>query len=410
MEITIFQDIIINLVLITFPILIYLVLAIYRDNITKKYNNLILSIALVTSLYLCLRFGTSTSNNKIFLFCNIPIVISYIKKNYSLAITLSLLNIIYCYNIDCILFIITICKYTSYLLLYTIARKKNLTTNGFILSTAVLQGFFLSFEYFFLEVHSSINDIVILLILVFVYYFITFFIVYIFKIIDKVQELNRTIKLLEKDKKIKDSLFKLTHEIKNPLAVCKGYLEMIDLNKPQKAEKYIKIMTEEIDRSLSIMTDFIQFNKIKIKKERICINTLIKDVYNSLKLVAKTQNIRLIYKEVNEPQYIDGDYERLKQVLINLVKNSIESITKDGIINLQFNINSNYIELVVEDNGIGMSKETLSRIKEMFYTTKEYGTGLGVSLSNEIIEAHNGELKYISTLNQGTTVKVRLPK
>ena len=89
--------------------------------------------------------------------------------------------------------------------------------------------------------------------------------------------------MLEKDKKIKDALFKLTHEIKNPLSVCKGYLEIIDLNKREKSEKYIKIMKEEIDRSLNIMTDFIQFNKIKIKKERICVNTLLEDVYDSFK-------------------------------------------------------------------------------------------------------------------------------
>ena len=71
MEVTIFKDIIINVVLITFPILIYLVLEIYKDNVTDNYNNMILSISLVSSLYLCLRFGTVTSNSKIFLFWDI---------------------------------------------------------------------------------------------------------------------------------------------------------------------------------------------------------------------------------------------------------------------------------------------------------------------------------------------------
>ena len=59
---------------------------------------------------------------------------------------------------------------------------------------------------------------------------------------------------------------------------------------------------------------------------------------------------------------------------------------------------------------MGMSEETLSKIKEMFYTTKEYGTGLGVSLSNEIIEAHGGTLTYTSKINKGTNVKIRLPR
>ena len=409
MEITIFNDIIVNIILVTFPILIYLVLSIYKDDISNNYNNLLLSISLVTSLYLCLRFGATTLNSKVFLFCNIPIVISYIKKKYFLAIILSLLNIFYCYNIDNMLFIIII-KYTSYFILYVVSNKKKITINSFILSMAVLQGFFLSFEYFFLEVHSTINDIVILIILVFAYYFITFFIVYIFEMIDKVQNLNNTIEVLEKDKKIKDALFKLTHEIKNPLAVCKGYLEMIDINKPNKAEKYINIITEEINRSLNIMTDFIQFNKIKIKPQKLCVDYLIKDVYDSFKLVAKTKNIKLKYIENENNTYISGDYERLKQVLINLIKNSIESIKNEGKIILTLTPINNYVDINIEDNGCGMTSETLSKIKEMFYTTKESGTGLGVALSNEIVDAHHGKLIYNSKFNKGTIVTIRLPK
>ena len=410
MEITIFKDIILNIILIIFPILVYFLLSIYKDDITKKYNDFLLNIALLTSLYLCLRFGTITSNNKILLFCNIPIVISFIKKKPFLAIILSLINIIYCYQIDNVLLKITLIKYFSYLLLYFASRKRKLSANGFILSSAVLQGFFLSFEYFFLEVNSSLNDIIILLILVFIYYFITFIIVYIFKLIDKVQNLNKTIKLLEKDKKIKDALFKLTHEIKNPLAVCKGYLEMINFDKKEKAEKYIVIMKEEIDRSLNIMTDFIQLNKIKIEKKKISINNLLNDIYDSFKLVAKTKNIRLKNIDQHYNIYVDGDYERLKQVLINLIKNSIEAINENGIIEIGSKIYGNYIEINVKDNGIGMSEEALLKLKEMFYTTKENGTGLGISLSNEIIEAHGGSLTFISHLNEGTIAQIRLPR
>lgn len=409
MEITIFKDIVLNIILIIFPILVYFLLAIYKDDITKKYNDFLLNVSLLTSLYLCLRFGTITSNNKTLLFCNVPIVISFIKKKPILSMILSLINIVYCYQIDNVLLIITFIKYLSYLILYLVSKKRKLSVNGFILSSAVLQGFFLSFEYFFLEVNSSLNDIIILLILVFTYYFITFIIVYIFKLIDKVQNLNKTIKLLEKDKKVKDALFKLTHEIKNPLAVCKGYLEMIDFDKREKAEKYVVIMQEEINRSLNIMTDFIQLNKIKIEKKKICVNDLLDDIYNSFKLVAKSENIKLIYNDSNNDIYIDGDYDRIKQVLVNLIKNSIEAINKDGIIEIINKKLDDFDEIAIKDNGMGMSEETLSKLKEMFYTTKENGTGLGVSLSNEIIEAHGGSLTFKSSLNKGTTAQIRLP-
>lgn len=409
MEITIFKDIILNIIFITFPLLLYLLLSIYKDNISKNCNDSILKLALLTSLYLCLRFGIITSNNKILLFCNIPIVISFIKKKPFFAFSLSLINIIYCYQISELLLAVTFIKYFSYFVLYLFANKKKLSINNFILSTAVLQGFFLSFEYFFLETGATINDVIILIILVFIYHTITFFIVYIFKTIEKVQKLNFTIKSLEKDKKMKNALFKLTHEIKNPLAVCKGYLEIMDLNKREKTEKYIRIMQEEIDRSLNIMTDFIQFNKIKISKEKISINDLLEDTHESFKMICKTRGIKILYDNSNNNIFINGDYDRLKQVLVNILKNSVEAIDKNGTIKIETKKIANYIEIIVVDDGIGMSSDTLIKVKEMFYTTKPSGTGLGVALSNEIIEAHGGTLIYDSVLNKGTTVKIKLP-
>ena len=93
---------------------------------------------------------------------------------------------------------------------------------------------------------------------------------------------------LKKDKEIKNALFKLTHEIKNPLAVCKGYLDMINLEKKEKSEKYIRIMKQEINRSLNIMSDFVEYNKIKIKKEPLDLNMLLEDIYDSFKIIAST--------------------------------------------------------------------------------------------------------------------------
>ena len=410
MSFSIIEDIILNLILIVFPLLVYLVLVCYQDNSNKQRKNLLLNLALFSSLYLCLKFGITESNNKILLFCNIPIVIAYMKKQTYSGILLSIINIIYCYLIYDTLYIITIIKYSSYLVLYLCANKRRLSSSGFILSIAVLQGFFLSFEYFFREINVLINDFIILLLLVFIYYFVTFSILYIFKVIEKIESLNSTIKLLEKDKVIKDALFKLTHEIKNPLAVCKGYLDMINLDNKEKSTKYISIMKQEIDRSLNIITDFVEFNKIKVIKEQIDLNLLLEDVNDTFKILVDANNIKLLYNEQNDEDiYIMGDYERLKQVIINLLKNSLESIEEKGKIKMYTNMHKKYIDITVEDNGKGMDKEVLSKLTEMFYTTKENGTGLGVALSNEIIRAHNGELIYNSEPNKGTKATIRLP-
>ena len=410
MNLFIIKDIILNLILITFPILVYLVLVCYRENIDNNNKDTLLTIALITSLYLCLKYIPSEINTKVLLFCNIPIVIAYMKKKHYLGIFLSIINVLYSYYVLNIEVIIMIIKYASYLGLYLCARKKNLTSDSFILSIAIIQGFFLSFEYFFKDIKVSANDFVLLLIIVFIYYFATFSILYLFKVMDKIESLNTTIKMLEKDKKIKDALFKLTHEIKNPLAVCKGYIDMIDLNKEEKALKYINIMKQEINRSLNIISDFVEYNKIKVVKEQIDLNCLLDDVYDSFKILMTNKKIKLEYKNRDDQEiYFNGDYERLKQVIINILKNAYEACTENGKVEISSNLYKNYLDILIEDNGIGMDEEILKNIKEMFYTTKQNGTGLGVALSNEIIKSHNGELLFTSEPNKGTKVTIRLP-
>ena len=332
------------------------------------------------------------------------------KKKHYLGIFLSIANVLYSYYVLNIEVIIMIIKYLSYLVLYLCARKKNLSSGSFILSIAIIQGFFLSFEYFFKDIKVSVNDFILLLIIVFIYYFTTFSILYLFKVMDKIESLNTTIKMLEKDKKIKDALFKLTHEIKNPLAVCKGYIDMIDLNKEEKALKYISIMKQEINRSLNIISDFVEYNKIKVVKEQIDLNCLLDDVYDSFKILMTNKKIKLEYKNRDDQEiYFNGDYERLKQVIINILKNAYEACTENGKVEISSNLYKNYLDILIEDNGIGMDEETLKNIKEMFYTTKQNGTGLGVALSNEIIKSHNGELLFTSEPNKGTKVTIRLP-
>jgi len=411
MDISTIEDIILNLILILFPIFVYLVLVCYRcEESNSKMKNILLNIALLTSLYLCLKYGSNNENNKIMLFCNIPIVIAYMKKQTKFGIMLSIINIAYCYFVNNSIMIIILIKYITYLILYFCAEKKKLSSGSFILSVAVLQGFFLSFEYFFKEINITLSDFIILLTVVFIYYFITFTVLYLFKIIEKIESLNSTIKLLEKDKQIKDALFKLTHEIKNPLAVCKGYLDMINLDNIEKSNKYITIMKQEINRSLNIISDFVEYNKIKVVKEQIDLNMLLEDVYDSFKILVNASNIKLLYNDKNNDDiYIMGDYERLKQVLINLLKNSLESIENKGKIQIYTKLYKKYIDIVVQDDGKGMDEEVQSKLLEMFYTTKNNGTGLGVSLSNEIIKAHNGKLLYKSKVNTGTIATIRLP-
>ena len=214
------------------------------------------------------------------------------------------------------------------------------------------------------------------------------------------------IKELEKEKQLRTSLFKITHEIKNPIAVCKSYLDMFDINNKGHI-KYIEILKDEMNNILLLLQDFLAMNKIKIQKEILDINLLLEDVIKQFEPVLKEKNIKFIYNICEEEVFIEGDYNRLNQVLINMIKNSIEAIEYKGTIKINYEINKDF-KIIIEDNGIGIPKDELEKIKEPFYTTKKNGTGLGVSLSIEIINAHNGKLQY-EILKKGTRVIIELP-
>lgn len=403
-----FEDVLINIILIMFPILCYFVYSCYVEVINNKYNRIIFIMLLISSLYLCFKYGSIYENDKVLLFCNIPIVVAYLKKEGLFGIALSSFVILYCYFLFDYNVCIMVFKYLGYFICYLIALRKRVSSDSFLAVIAVIQGFFISFEYFFKKGYD-INLLVDLFIVVIVFYFVTFWALYLIKTADKITSLHVTIKKLEKEKVIMDSLFKLTHEIKNPIAVCKGYLDMLDVNDSKKVVKYVPIVRQEIDRSLNIMTDFMEFSKIKIEKEIIDINLLLDDVYDSLNILIHDHNIKLKYVENEDEIYVMGDYNRLKQVVINLVKNSKEAIVDKGEIVLMGKRMENRFLIKIIDNGIGMSKEELSKVKDMFYTTKDKGSGIGVCLSNEIIEAHGGTMRYESKLGKGTTVVIDLP-
>lgn len=226
--------------------------------------------------------------------------------------------------------------------------------------------------------------------------------------VSKVVELYSSLVEITKEKKLYESLFKITHEIKNPLAVCKGYLDMFDVNDPAKASRYAGIIDQEIDRTLLLLKDFSNVSKLNIDKEKMEVGMLLDDVCDEAELILDN-NIKFISDIKDDDVYIEADYNRIKQVLINVIKNSKEAITSKGKIVLKtYKKKGNYV-MEISDNGIGMDKSTKDKIGTAFYTTKSNGTGLGVCFSKEIIEKHKGTMKYISKMGEGTTVKITLP-
>jgi signal transduction histidine kinase len=217
---------------------------------------------------------------------------------------------------------------------------------------------------------------------------------------NKILKVHMDYKELKKDEQIHLSLFKITHEIKNPIAVCKGYLDMINLSDKDQVNRFIPIIRKEIERLLIILEDFLSINKVNNNSDIMDINMLIEDVVYKFNNNDIDINNNLIDDEI----YIYGDYNRLNQMLVNIIKNSIEAIDENGKININSYKRKNDYIVTIEDNGIGMNKEVLSKMREPFYTTKSRGTGLGMSLIYEIASSNKVKIEYLSKENIGTKV------
>lgn len=387
-----FEIIVLDISLIIFPMVCYIVYMFFVKTFNQEKNNIVLDIALISSVYLSVKYGVSVYNEIPLILFDIPLIIALLmeRKQSFLAIFFLLLYHYYIeFNINIFYLIISFLPYTLCLL-----KNKKIDC--------------ISISLIFRSILFYINSFKIMSILVIIiFYIITKFIINLFENAKSINSLYNSLQKFEEDKKSKESLFKITHEIKNPIAVVKGYLDMYDVNNSKHSIKYIPIIKEEINRVLMLLEDFLSITKIKIEKEEMDLGLLLDDIKKSFSLILKSKDIKLICKDLDEI-YVCADYNRLKQVLVNLIKNSMESIDSNGVIKISVNKNKEKIKIIIEDNGKGMNEEELQQIKSAFFSTKKNGTGLGVYLSNEIIKSHDGNLKYFSKKDKGTKVVITI--
>ena len=168
-------------------------------------------------------------------------------------------------------------------------------------------------------------------------------------------------------------------------------------------------MREEIEKTLFLLEDFLSMNKLKINKDLLDVNYLLANFIKTYEPYFNENKIKADIKITDNEVYLNGDYNRLFQVFTNIMKNSIEALSDNPQINVWTEIKDNKFYIYFKDNGEGIPADILEKIKEPFFTTKMKGTGLGVSLSNEIIEGHDGKLLYDSKMGEYTLTTIILP-
>ena len=408
-----FDVVIFNSISVLFPFLVYIVFLAYSNlNKSKKYNDSVFELTLISSMYLIIRLSSNTFNNYSIVFINIPLIFSYLKKKNVFSIFLSIFLTLYFvfslkYNINLIMI-----EYICYYIVIVLINRNNREGISTIKIFTLIKSFF--FSLYIYHINGNINVLSLLgiaLVTMVLFYFFSILYYFLLRKAEDIISLNSLVKELEKEKTLRNSLFKLTHEIKNPIAVCKGYLDMMNLDDYDTSKKYIKTIKSEIERTLVIMDDFLDYSKIKVDKDIMDINLFIEETLEDMKIIFNKNGINLDINIGEDEVFINGDYNRLKQVFINILKNAIEARIPNKDLNIKIisKVEEESICIIITDNGKGMTKKELDNLGEAFYTTKNKGTGLGVLLCKDIIKLHDGSLVYNSEEGKGTDVIIKLP-
>ena len=203
----------------------------------------------------------------------------------------------------------------------------------------------------------------------------------------------------------------VAHEVRNPLTTLRGFVQ---LNKQNGtiSPAHLDIMLRELDQINMIVSEFLVFAKPQANRYKpLQLEAILNDTIILLDSEARLNDVQLeLHTEENVPSII-GEANQLKQVFVNVLKNSIEAMDKGGSIIIQISSGQDRTVIIrFIDDGCGISEEDLRRLGEPFFTRKETGTGLGLMVSQTIIANHKGTIVYRSQLGEGTCVEITLPQ
>lgn len=233
--------------------------------------------------------------------------------------------------------------------------------------------------------------------------------------------LNYMAQEIVRSNQIKDDFISsISHELRTPLTGIKGWSETLKLGgfDPEETKLGMSIISKETDRLIGLVEEMLDFSKLQQNEMKLTISVVnLKEILQEtmLNVWAKAEQKGIQIKlddPMDQPIYVKGDGNRLKQVFLNLVDNAIKFSSENSWIHLVIRHESDdKVVIEVVDNGIGISQDNLTRVKDRFFQVNHQGggTGLGLAISQQLVELHHGQMDIQSELGIGTKVSVSLP-
>lgn len=240
--------------------------------------------------------------------------------------------------------------------------------------------------------------------------------VLVFKDLSEVKQLEYKMRQADKLAAIGSLAAGIAHEIRNPLSAISGAVEVLKETASfaeKDQEELLGVVLTETERLNGIIKEFLNYTKVRpIEISAFDINRVFYEIINLIKKGnILRENISLMYKNKDRKFLVEADIDQIKQVFFNLILNSIDAMMeKGGMLTIELDDDENNLTAYISDTGCGIKPSRVDKIFEPFYSSKDKGIGIGLSIVSKIIESHNGEISVKSKLDEGTTFTVVLPK
>ncbi|KWU58251.1 histidine kinase [Bacillus mycoides] len=379
----------------------------------KKYKKLLIILCTSIPLILCMRYPIYMDENYIHDLRQIPFLIGTLYGGFPVGIALLVILLIirfmfYGFSL------LTIIVYGTMLIITAFASSKFNTYNRKIKVTSSM------FLTFFLAIFTTVivltlsdfqvNNLYIIYFILLPTILILFMVYFNEVLKDAIFMRSKLIKV-EKMEIVSQLAASISHEVRNPLTVVKGFTQLLKTPNitQQSKDEYIEHILEELNRAQAIIDDYLTFAKPASEKlDHISVEHELNRVINMMLPFCNMNTIN-ITKEFSEGTII-GNTQHFHQCFLNLIKNSIEAMPCGGNLIISATVSNNKVIIRIQDSGVGMSQEQINRFGEPYFSTKTKGTGLGTMVAVKIIETMRGSLKIRSIVNKGTTLTITFPK
>ncbi|WP_257984325.1 sensor histidine kinase [Neobacillus cucumis] len=403
-----------NFLFLLFPVLIFLI---FFENKQHTYNKYCLILLSAISMVLCMAFPIRLKIGFIFDLRYIPFIIMALFGGYKYTFPLYIVLNIYRWiiggagTLQSFLFSTVIFILVPLLSKWFIAKNANkrilwavlvaVFTMVLYLSTLAAQLPALNKEFWILTINAIPTHVLVMIIIM----------ILLEKIIDNINTRISSIQA-ERLNVLSDLSASVSHEIRNPLTVTNGFLQLLKKSQTITTEEksFIEYALLELNRAENIVSDFLAF--AKPQSENMILYNLKDEMEYVKNIITPYANMHQVDVQHSFKNTLIFKYDKnqIQQCLINLYKNAIEAMRdKGGVLSIDVSEQKKSIVIKIQDNGVGMTREDVLRLGSPYYSTKKEGTGLGMLMVYSTINKVNGKIHVESEVGVGTTFTISIP-